>query len=107
MMMRSTNVMTEEKPFDAAKCEAMPEASVKAADDEAVGDADSEWAIILRAEDRVETVKVEMEKLIEAIDAVEFAYRRGLSAIREGGKEHPLFAELFRAADDAKEYLTT
>jgi hypothetical protein len=43
-------------------------------------------------------------KLIDAADEIEFLYRdRGLNAIKENGKENPVFTDLFRALERAKE----
>jgi hypothetical protein len=53
-----------------------------------------------RLEERLEQLGKAVAGLRAAADEVEFCYRhRGLCAIRVDGKEHPLFTELFRAAD--------
>jgi hypothetical protein len=44
--------------------------------------------------------------LVRAIDNLEFAYRnQGVNAIKPGGQEHPLFAELWRVAERARRRL--
>ena len=55
-------------------------------------------------EEHLERLDGAVGVLIAAADEIEFCYRnRGLNAIRDGGAENPLFTDLFRAIDAAKQ----
>src|SRR6516164_9206067 len=57
-------------------------------------------------EAKLERLGASVADLLATADEIEFHYRGGrLNAIREGGAEHPMFTDLFRAADKARRLL--